>query len=102
VGLPSVFLDKKKEPTRIIMVATSLQQEQDLKAWASTLPKKDVDVLRAFMAFLVTTPAETLQLPEFSGLDHENPQNFLELCEKPTPRGGGTKSQHDSEVQQEP
>jgi hypothetical protein len=84
------------------MVATSLQQEQDLKAWASTLPKKDVDVLRAFMAFLVTTPAETLQLPEFSGLDHENPQNFLELCEKPTPRGGGTKSQHDSEVQQEP
>jgi hypothetical protein len=52
------------------MVATSLQQEQDLKAWASTLPKKDVDVLRAFMAFLVTTPAETLQLPEFSGLDH--------------------------------
>ncbi|KAJ3634686.1 hypothetical protein MTP99_007632 [Tenebrio molitor] len=57
--------------------------EQDLIAWASTLTKKDVDALTAFMEqFLVTTPAGTLQLPEFSGLDHEDPQNFLELCEK--------------------
>ncbi|KAJ3629647.1 hypothetical protein MTP99_014027 [Tenebrio molitor] len=65
------------------MVETRSQQEQDLIAWASTLTKKDVDALTAFMEqFLVTTPAETLQLPEFSGLDHEDPQNFLELCEK--------------------
>jgi hypothetical protein len=65
------------------MVETRSQQEQDLIAWASTLTKKDVDAPTAFMEqFLVTTPAETLQLPEFSGLDHEDPQNFLELCEK--------------------
>jgi hypothetical protein len=65
------------------MVETRSQQEQDLIAWASTLTKKDVYALTAFMEqFLVTTPAETLQLPEFSGLDHEDPQNFLELCEK--------------------
>jgi hypothetical protein len=65
------------------MVETRSQQEQDLIAWASTLTKKDVDALTALMEqFLVTTPAGTLQLPEFSGLDHEDPQNFLELCEK--------------------
>jgi hypothetical protein len=65
------------------MVETRSQQEQDLIAWASTLTKKDVDALTAFMEqFLVTTPADTLQLPEFSGFDHEDPQNFLELCEK--------------------
>jgi hypothetical protein len=65
------------------MVETRSKQEQDLIAWASTLTKKDVDALTAFMEqFLVTTPAETLQLPKFSGLDHEDPQNFLELCEK--------------------
>jgi hypothetical protein len=65
------------------MVETRSQQEQDLIAWASTLTKKDVDALTAFMEqFLVTTPAETLQLPEFSDIDYEDPQNFLELCEK--------------------
>jgi hypothetical protein len=77
------FLDRKKnrlpwDTGHIIMVETRSQQEQDLIAWASTLTKKDVDALTAFMEqFLVTTPADTLQLPEFSGLDHEDPQNFL-------------------------
>jgi hypothetical protein len=87
------------------MVETRSQQEQDLIAWASTLTKKDVDALTAFMEqFLVTTPAETLQLPEFSGLDHEDPKISWNFAKKgspqPTPRCGGTKSQRDSEVQQ--